>query len=469
MKRTLLAAVCICALLVSRSAFAHRIDEYLQATLLSLDGNRIEASMRLIPGILVAPSIISAIDTDHDGVFSDTEKHTYALRVLADLSLSIDGRAVQPELASWSIPQPAQLHDGLGEIQIAYSVSLPPGGPNRTFTLSNRHLAASSVYLVNVVAPEQASTVLAQKRNQRQSSYELDFRQTSSPASVRPGSILVWWNGLQLRGLFHLGVRHIAEGQDHLLFLLALLLPAPLLARGGRWCDVAGTRQSVLHLFGIVTAFTLGHSLTLVLGALGFVHVSGSLVEVLIAVSILVSALHALRPIFPGRESFIAGFFGLIHGLAFAATLDRLGLTRWDRVAGIFAFNLGIEAMQLLVVLMVLPSLLLLSSTRAYPVLRIAGASFAGLASLCWIVERVFRISTPSRCSHECHHASRPHPGHASPCDQPYLSFRVASPQSTQRRRHWLPSLNQPAPQRPRSVTPRAALSAVHSSSPGNI
>ena len=125
------------------------------------------------------------------------------------------------------------------------------------------------------------------------------------------------------------------------------------------------------------------------------VHVPSRPVEALIALSILVSAIHALRPIFPGREAWIASFFGLIHGLAFATTLDRLGLSRWDRVVGILAFNLGIEAMQLLVVALILPSLLLLSRTRTYSKLRIGGAIFAGVASSAWIAERVFGVQTP--------------------------------------------------------------------------
>jgi hypothetical protein len=118
-------------------------------------------------------------------------------------------------------------------------------------------------------------------------------------------------------------------------------------------------------------------------------------VEVLIAVSILVSAVHAFRPIFPGKEALSAAFFGLIHGLAFAATLARLGLGRWERFAGILAFNLGIETMQILVVAAVLPSLMLMSRTRAYPILRIGGALFAGTASLGWITERLLDIQTP--------------------------------------------------------------------------
>jgi hypothetical protein len=190
--------------------------------------------------------------------------------------------------------------------------------------------------------------------------------------------------------LFRLGMRHIAEGTDHLLFLLALLLPAPLLAVRSRWAGYAGARRSLVQILKVVTAFTIGHSITLALAAMGLVHVPSRPIEVLIALSILVSAVHALRPLFPGREALIAAFFGLIHGLAFAATLGQLGLGRWDRVAGILAFNLGIETMQLIVVAAIMPSLVLLSRMRSYSVLRVGGALFAGFASLGWIAERLF-------------------------------------------------------------------------------
>lgn len=201
-----------------------------------------------------------------------------------------------------------------------------------------------------------------------------------------------------LRGfgsIFHLGMRHIAEGTDHLLFLLALLLPAPLLAQRKRWAGFAGARDGVLKIVKVVSAFTLGHSVTLGAAALGLVHVPSAPIEVLIAVSILVSALHALRPIFPGREALVAAFFGLIHGLAFATTLAELGLERWQLVIGLFAFNTGIETMQLIVLATTMPSLLLLSRTRLYPIVRIVGALFAVTASVGWIAERWFRLSNP--------------------------------------------------------------------------
>ncbi|NML66172.1 HupE/UreJ family protein [Hymenobacter sp. RP-2-7] len=195
------------------------------------------------------------------------------------------------------------------------------------------------------------------------------------------------WQGF--RTLVALGMQHIGEGTDHLLFLLALLLPAPLLARSGRWVGFGGVRYSLGRLLRIVTAFTLGHSFTLLLGALGWVRLPGQPVEVLIAVSILVSAVHAWRPVFAGREGWVAGGFGLVHGLAFASTLAGLHLDASRLALSILGFNVGIELMQLLVVALTVPWLLLLSQTPAYPAVRRGGAVLAGAAALAWLAERL--------------------------------------------------------------------------------
>ena len=109
MRRTFAAVIAACVFLCAKGAFAHRIDEYLQATILSLETNRIQASMRLIPGILVSPSVIAAIDSNSDGAFSESEERAYAKRVLGDLSITLDGKNVRPALISSSFPGPAQM------------------------------------------------------------------------------------------------------------------------------------------------------------------------------------------------------------------------------------------------------------------------------------------------------------------------------------------------------------------------
>jgi hypothetical protein len=195
--------------------------------------------------------------------------------------------------------------------------------------------------------------------------------------------------------MFRLGVRHIAEGTDHLLFLLALILPAPLVAVSGRWGGYAGGRTAFRRIVKVVTAFTLGHSVTLVIGALGWARLPGTLVESAIALSILVSAVHALVPIFRGREVFIAGGFGLVHGLAFAATLTGFGFDPWMLVSSVLGFNLGIEAFQLLVILAVMPALVLLARSRVYGPIRVSGAALTGIAAAAWFGERAFGWANP--------------------------------------------------------------------------
>lgn len=204
------------------------------------------------------------------------------------------------------------------------------------------------------------------------------------PVSLESGST---WSGF--RAMVELGTRHIAEGTDHLLFLLVLLLPAPLLVDSRRWGRFGGIRYSLRRVVIIVTAFTLGHSLTLLLGALNWVRLPGQPVEILIALSIGISAIHAWRPLFPGRESWVAAGFGLIHGLAFAGTLANLQLDAGPMALSILGFNLGIELMQLLVIALTIPWLLLLSRTPAYGTVRLAGALLAAVAALGWVAERV--------------------------------------------------------------------------------
>ena len=388
--KTLLALIAAPLLLLPALASAHRLDEYLQATLLSVESDRIEASVRLIPGVAVSSAVIASIDSNSDGTISEAEQQAYAQRVARDLYLSIDGRPLALRLASVSFPTLDEMKQGVGEIQLDFTAEVPRGPANRRLSFENRHRSDIAVYLVNCLAPrDKAIHIATQSRNENQSFYQLDFVQGDGGIEQ---SRLPSFSGLT--AAFNLGAHHIAAGTDHLLFLLALLLPAPLLAGGGRWTRRATVRDSLLQILRIVTAFTLGHSLTLGLAAFGVVSLPSRLVEVSIAVSILISAIHAMRPLFPGREALIAAFFGLIHGLAFATALSDLGFGPGYRFVSLLGFNLGIEAMQLAVVAAVLPSLILLSRTSLYSLFRAGGAMFAMFASLGWIAERVLNVET---------------------------------------------------------------------------
>jgi hypothetical protein len=186
-----------------------------------------------------------------------------------------------------------------------------------------------------------------------------------------------------------LGARHIAEGYDHVLFLLALLLSAPLMASSGRWRERRDTRSTIRHLALIVTGFTLGHSCTLIAATVFGAKLPTAPVEVAIAVSVLVSAIHALRPIFPAREPLVATLFGLVHGLAFATLVSDLGIGPGNRLVALLGFNLGIEAMQLLIVVLALPATLWLAADPARARWRSTLALTFAAAAVVWLAERL--------------------------------------------------------------------------------
>jgi hypothetical protein len=192
------------------------------------------------------------------------------------------------------------------------------------------------------------------------------------------------------------GMEHIATGTDHLLFLLALVLVAPVAAERRRWSAPRGTRDALLAVARLVTAFTLGHSVTLVLTALGWVGIPAAPVEAAIAASIAVTALHAWRPIFPGREGALALAFGLVHGLAFGSVLAEAGLTGLEAAWTLLGFNGGIELAQLGLLALVVPWLLLLARTRAYAGARTVAALLTAALATCWLLERLAGLTNPA-------------------------------------------------------------------------
>jgi hypothetical protein len=139
----------------------------------------------------------------------------------------------------------------------------------------------------------------------------------------------------------------------------------------------------------MITAFTIGHSLSLIVGASQWLKLPTQPIEVLIALSILITAMHTIKPIFPNHESYVALGFGIIHGLAFAEALTSLHLDTTLMALSILGFNIGIELMQLVVVMAALPWILLLANSSAYSIVRIVLATIFAMASFTWLLERI--------------------------------------------------------------------------------
>jgi hypothetical protein len=186
------------------------------------------------------------------------------------------------------------------------------------------------------------------------------------------------------------GVWHIWSGYDHILFLLALLLPGVLRRREGSWQPVADMRSAFVKVLKVVTAFTVAHSITLSLAVMGLVHLPSRLVESAIAASVVVAAFNNLVPLFAEGAWMVAFGFGLLHGFGFANALRDLGLQHGQLAVTLFGFNLGVEIGQLAIVLVFLPLALSLRHLLFYQrfILRFGSAAIMVVAST-WLAERV--------------------------------------------------------------------------------
>lgn len=189
------------------------------------------------------------------------------------------------------------------------------------------------------------------------------------------------------------GMWHIWIGLDHVLFLLALLLPAVLRRCDGRWQPSGSFREALIEVLKVVSAFTLAHSATLTLAALELVALPSRMVEATIAASVVLAALNNIRPILQRRLWVVAFGFGLIHGLGFAGALAELGLPAHALLPSLLAFNVGVELGQLAIVGLFLPLAFLVRGTALYSsvVLRGGSVAVAAVAGL-WLVERAFGV-----------------------------------------------------------------------------
>lgn len=207
-------------------------------------------------------------------------------------------------------------------------------------------------------------------------------------AVIRPGEAgleLSEASGAAAPAYVRLGVEHILSGPDHLLFVAGLLLLARL-------------RKLVF----VITAFTLAHSLTLGLTSLGWVSLSSGPVETMIAVSILLLGVEAVRvmdgkPSFTAERPWLVSFgFGLLHGFGFAGALSEIGLPAGAEFAALFYFNVGVEIGQLLFigVLLVLAFICARLLKERMIIVRRIGAYGVGISGAFWVFERLGSLLT---------------------------------------------------------------------------
>lgn len=202
------------------------------------------------------------------------------------------------------------------------------------------------------------------------------------------------WKGF--RAMVGSGMYHIYIGLDHILFLLALVLPAVVYrTEEGTWRPVTRFRPAFIYVLKIVTFFTIAHTITLSLAALGWVNLPSYLVESLIALSIALAAAHNLRPLMKNDGVIIAFVFGLFHGFGFASVLSDVGLRGEYMTLSLLGFNVGVELAQVLVICLSFPILYLLRRLWIYRYLLVGGSLALIAIALYWFIERFFGINIP--------------------------------------------------------------------------
>lgn len=234
--------------------------------------------------------------------------------------------------------------------------------------------------------------------------------QTTDTLSLTDTSV---WKGFV--AMVNQGIYHIWIGLDHILFLLALILPSVVrrfrdskdsiatsnlespVAKSGfitwDWYPVERFKPAFLYILKVVTFFTIAHTITLTLASLELVNLPSRLVEAIIALSIGLAAYHNIRPIFKGKDWVIAFIFGLFHGFGFASVLSDLGLTSEFLTLSLLGFNIGVEIGQLCIIALIFPVLFLIRKRKSYPKILVYGSIFLIIVSLYWFTERAFDIN----------------------------------------------------------------------------
>ncbi len=369
-------ALALACLLLAPAAQAHKpSDSYLTITVAGGQlAGRWDIALRDLDFAL-------GLDADGDGAITWGElraRHAeIAAYASARLTVAVDGKPCTLRIGAQQVD---------GHTDGAYSVlplemACPPAGAGSTLGIAYTLFADLDPQhrgLLNLNVEGATRTAIFGPQSARQS-FEL-----------RAASRLA-----QALDYLREGVWHIWVGFDHILFLLALLLPAVGYWRGpGQpWQPVPHFAQAFWDVLRIVTGFTVAHSITLSLATLGIVSLPSRWVESAIAGSVVLAALNNVWPVFHGRRWMVAFGFGLIHGFGFASVLIDLGLPQGALALALLGFNLGVECGQLAVVAAFLPLAYLLRRSAFYrvAVLRVGSLLIAAVAAA-WLVERVFEL-----------------------------------------------------------------------------
>ena len=380
-----IAAAAVLVVALAAPASAHRNDEsyvYLDVGDDSLSG-RVE---------LPYPDLRSVFDFrlqgSEDDLRAEIEANLAMLQEysLAETEIGADGVSWELTFEGYELlEEGGSDENGLGYVILPFTTNLPDASVPQVLEVTFTPFLAEIPNRNNItlVSNDWKRGTIEEEAN------ELLIHDAGSPSGeIDLGDSSQWKN---FRASIDLGVDHIRTGPDHIFFILVLLLPAVLVLVAGRWRPSPSFGYSLLRIVLVATMFTIAHSITFTLAGLDYLPLPPSkLTETVIALSIVLAALHNLRPIFGHREWLFAFVFGLFHGMGFAGLVQELEITRTTQLVSLLGRNVGIEIAQLIIVLLTFPLLFLLRRTRVYvPAITFVSVGLAIVSGI-WVIERIF-------------------------------------------------------------------------------
>lgn len=387
-----LGAVAVLVVLGTLPAAAHGFSSTVYADLTSPASGHVRAELGLEYDLLV----VSAADAGKDDpLFKDgtaafdagdskeqaaalTKHDASVIKYVADrFTITTGTQACTPKQDS---PFTMEQREGVPYVVLVLDYQCPQG---------SAHAIRSNLFPDDETYVRDTKTIITYKLDLKSGSSALDKEHPVLSTQQSTGER--FWE------FFRLGAEHLLTGLDHILFLLAL---------------IAGSRR-LREIVLAATTFTLAHSVTFILAALGLVQVSAGFVEPVIALSIaVVAGWHLWRLWRRGRMATdlethnrshlsldragwtrlaVVFCFGLVHGLGFAGALGIDEAFSWQLLWSLLVFNIGIETVQLTIIVLVFPLLALLRRRSPITALWATGTIAAGVtaAGLFWFVERV--------------------------------------------------------------------------------
>jgi len=350
-------AVLMSLMLAPNAARAHGVNTcYVTLTVLP---DRLAADVSFTLADLTAHL---QLDTNHDGITSPQEVQAALPAIfsylIAHVAISADGTPIALTLDTGAITQGASRQEFV-TLLVHAPLQRSPSVVLLSSDLFDSLGSAFSILAKLLVRGTVQQVVLS--INHPSQTFNI---QRPRPLSTQLGEFL------------HLGIKHIFLGYDHILFLIALIII------GGR----LGT------LVKIVSAFTVAHSITLILAALRIVTIPSRLVESGIALSIAYVAGENLFRRSADHRWILTFCFGLVHGFGFANVLRELGLPTRGLVASLLSFNVGVEIGQLCIVAMLFPVTRWLAKTTFQRPAVVAVSLVVFVCGTLWFVERVFAL-----------------------------------------------------------------------------